>query len=198
MWRPGPVAVEDAMQHLAGAAALLFATPCSAAAETPDVPDHTTCRRPEYPRESLRRLEDGISLLGFLIRADGGVADSVLNSSGYAYLDQAAKNALRKRHALRKRDGGRGRRGAGTPVVPEGGRTGRRARRPAPETREVARVNRLYGQLVSQFFRIARSSLPDSVRSASVHGPVPDVPGLNSEAPPPQCRRPATRWACRR
>ena len=94
------------MQHLAGAAALLFATPCSAAAETPDIPDLSTCRRPEYPRESLRRLEDGISLLGFLIRADGGVADSVLNSSGYADLDQAAKNALRKWHALRKRDGG--------------------------------------------------------------------------------------------
>ena len=85
------------MKLLFGVAALLFATVCSAAPETPGAPDPSTCRPPVYPRESLRLLEDGVSLLGFLIRADGSVAGSVvLNSSGYADLDQAAKNALRK------------------------------------------------------------------------------------------------------
>lgn len=53
------------------------------------------CPKPRYPSESLRNREEGISLLGFLIRADGSVGHAVLfNSSGYAALDRAAQEAL--------------------------------------------------------------------------------------------------------
>jgi len=56
-----------------------------------------SCRRPEYPRSALNQQEEGISLLGFLVRADGTVADStVLTSSGSRSLDSAARDALSK------------------------------------------------------------------------------------------------------
>jgi len=56
-----------------------------------------TCRKPEYPPESLKLGEEGISLIGFLIRPDGTVARSVvLNSSGSADLDRETVAALSK------------------------------------------------------------------------------------------------------
>jgi TonB family protein len=55
------------------------------------------CRAPEYPRQSARLSEEGISLLGFLVRTDGTVSGSrILNSSGIPELDQAALVALAK------------------------------------------------------------------------------------------------------
>jgi TonB family protein len=57
----------------------------------------SSCRKPEYPPQSLRLEEEGVSLLGFLVRADGTVARSVvLNSSGSANLDTAALDELSK------------------------------------------------------------------------------------------------------
>ena len=56
-----------------------------------------TCRKPEYPPESLKLGEEGISLIGFLVRADGTVARAVvLNSSGSADLDRETMAALSK------------------------------------------------------------------------------------------------------
>jgi TonB family protein len=53
------------------------------------------CVRPTYPPQALRQSEEGVSLLGFLIRADGTVARSVvLGSSGSAALDQEAADSL--------------------------------------------------------------------------------------------------------
>jgi len=55
------------------------------------------CAKPAYPRASLRNMEEGITLLGFLIRTDGSVGDTVvLNSSGHPALDTAARDALSK------------------------------------------------------------------------------------------------------
>lgn len=55
------------------------------------------CAKPEYPRASLRNMEEGITLLGFLIRTDGSVGDTVvLNASGHPALDASARDALSK------------------------------------------------------------------------------------------------------
>lgn len=81
---------------LAAAVLACAALPCLAAA--PDaMAQYPNCRKPDYPRESLRQLESGVSLIGFLIRADGTVGDAVVfSSSGSAPLDEAAQAALSK------------------------------------------------------------------------------------------------------
>lgn len=80
----------------AAAALACAALPCLAA--TPDaMAQYPNCRKPDYPRESLRRLESGVSVMGFLIRTDGTVGDAVvLSSSGSAPLDEAAQAAFSK------------------------------------------------------------------------------------------------------
>ncbi|MFC5462476.1 TonB family protein [Massilia niabensis] len=56
-----------------------------------------TCKQPEYPRRAQKAGEEGVSLLGFLVRGDGTVASSVvLNSSGSQELDRIAADALSK------------------------------------------------------------------------------------------------------
>jgi TonB family protein len=56
-----------------------------------------SCQRPVYPNEALRRGEDGVVVLGFLVRTDGTVAQSlVLSSTGSADLDRTARDALSK------------------------------------------------------------------------------------------------------
>jgi TonB family protein len=96
------------MKHLAGAAALLFATMCSAAPAAADTPGRPLCAKPAYPSISLRLGEEGISLLAFLIRPDGSVGRSVvLSSSGSADLDLAAREALGKCTFKPATDGGK-------------------------------------------------------------------------------------------
>jgi protein TonB len=59
------------------------------------VVDFNTCARPEYPKNSLRNEETGVTQLQFLIGADGSVKESKLQkSSGFRDLDRAAQNAL--------------------------------------------------------------------------------------------------------
>jgi TonB family protein len=71
-----------------------------AAAASPDLErlkPPTSCEKPDYPKLSLKLEEEGVSSLGFLVRADGTVGRSViLNSSGSRTLDQAALDALSK------------------------------------------------------------------------------------------------------
>ena len=51
----------------------------------------------EYPKEALRRDEQGLTKLALLVRADGTVARSVvLVSTGYADLDRAAQVGFEK------------------------------------------------------------------------------------------------------
>ncbi|MYN25620.1 energy transducer TonB [Duganella levis] len=84
-------------------AALLAAFPLltTALAQTPVATDATaefsTCVRPEWPKESLRKEQQGTVQLAFLIGADGNVQDTrVVRSSGYPLLDSAAKDSLSK------------------------------------------------------------------------------------------------------
>jgi TonB family protein len=55
------------------------------------------CLKPQYPKQSLRREEEGVTRLAFLIRTDGTVGRTVvLESSVSADLDHAAQAALEK------------------------------------------------------------------------------------------------------
>src|SRR5213075_578262 len=55
----------------------------------------STCKKPEYPPDSLRANEAGVVLLKFLVDVDGNVAETMVErSSGYQRLDEAAKTAL--------------------------------------------------------------------------------------------------------
>lgn len=55
------------------------------------------CAKPSYPPASRRLEEEGTVGLRFLIGADGSVLQSeVVKSSGFARLDEAARNALAK------------------------------------------------------------------------------------------------------
>jgi bla regulator protein BlaR1 len=59
------------------------------------VVDFTSCAKPHYPAESLRRGDTGVVTLAFLVGADGRVADSKVNrSSGFEPLDVAAREAI--------------------------------------------------------------------------------------------------------
>lgn len=85
--------------------ALLAATLPAAAADdlkpapkaTPAVADFNTCEKPVWPREALRREQQGAVTLSFLIAEDGAVGDSrVIKSSGYPLLDDAARDGIAK------------------------------------------------------------------------------------------------------
>ena len=54
-----------------------------------------SCKLPQYPANSIRMGEEGLTDLEFLIDTDGRVADSkIAGSSGHPRLDEAARNAL--------------------------------------------------------------------------------------------------------
>ncbi|MYM72875.1 TonB family protein [Duganella sp. FT134W] len=78
-----------------------FSLVTTALAQTPAanraVAEFSTCVKPEWPKESLRKEQQGTVQLAFLIGADGGVRDTrVVRSSGYPLLDSAAKDSLAK------------------------------------------------------------------------------------------------------
>lgn len=55
------------------------------------------CSKPEYPRQSVRLNEQGVTELAFLIRPDGTVERSIIRvSTGFPDLDRAAQEALAK------------------------------------------------------------------------------------------------------
>lgn len=69
--------------------ATALATVALSCAASPD------CTQPRYPREPAERGEEGISLIAFLVRADGSVIRSmVLDSSGSKELDWVTQTAL--------------------------------------------------------------------------------------------------------
>ena len=54
-------------------------------------------RRKYYPRMSRRLGEQGMAVLSFVIRRDGGLADiRIVDSSGHSRLDQAAVKTLHR------------------------------------------------------------------------------------------------------
>ncbi|MEW6759274.1 MAG: M56 family metallopeptidase [Pseudomonadota bacterium] len=80
-------------------AAFAHAAP-AAATKDPDtsaVADFNSCKRPEYPAESVKQQHTGTVTLGFLVAKNGGVKESkVTRSSGHPLLDDAAQSALVK------------------------------------------------------------------------------------------------------
>ncbi len=54
-----------------------------------------TCAKPEWPKESLRKGEQGPVTLAFRIEPDGSVGDAqIVKSSGYPALDTAARDGI--------------------------------------------------------------------------------------------------------
>jgi TonB family protein len=57
--------------------------------------DFHSCARPEYPRDDVQAGHQGTVKLGFLVDENGRVKDSkVMESSGFASLDEAARSTL--------------------------------------------------------------------------------------------------------
>lgn len=82
-------------KRLLALAVLLFTGMPAFAVEQTLPAESATCKRPDYPEQAQKAWEEGISMIGFLVRADGTVVNSVvLNSSGSRQLDRAAQSAL--------------------------------------------------------------------------------------------------------
>jgi D-alanyl-D-alanine endopeptidase (penicillin-binding protein 7) len=59
------------------------------------VADFSTCRKPHYPQADIAASHEGTVTLNFRVDASGFVTDStILRSSGYASMDEAARGAL--------------------------------------------------------------------------------------------------------
>ena len=57
--------------------------------------DFHSCGKPEYPRADVQAGHQGVVKLGFLVDESGKVKDSkVVESSGFASLDEAARSVL--------------------------------------------------------------------------------------------------------
>ncbi|VXB88074.1 M56 family metallopeptidase [Massilia sp. 9I] len=66
-------------------------------ADTEAVLDLKTCKRPDYPAESIKQNQTGTVTRGFLVAKNGKVKESKLKkSSGHLALDEAAQTALQK------------------------------------------------------------------------------------------------------
>ncbi len=69
--------------------------PPAPAAVTAAVVDFNSCEKPQYPRNSQRNEEEGVTVLAFLIGVDGRVVESKIDrSSNFRELDGAARKAL--------------------------------------------------------------------------------------------------------
>lgn len=61
------------------------------------VADLSTCAKPQWPKESLRKEQQGRVTLAFLIDTDGKVSESrIEKSSGFPLLDMAAQQGIEK------------------------------------------------------------------------------------------------------
>jgi D-alanyl-D-alanine endopeptidase (penicillin-binding protein 7) len=86
---------------LAAMSAAVFAHAAPAARPAqPDkeaVVDFSSCKRPEYPADSIKQHHTGTVTLGFLVAKNGTVRDTkVAKSSGHVALDESARTALEK------------------------------------------------------------------------------------------------------
>lgn len=86
--------LNDPTRLLGLAALLCTAVPVFASEPIPKA-DFATCTKPDYPPRARKAGEEGISVIGFLVRPDGTAAKSiVLSSSGSRDLDRAAADAV--------------------------------------------------------------------------------------------------------
>ena len=81
-----------------GAATFAHAAPTKPVkADTEAVANFDTCKRPDYPADSIKQHHTGTVQLGFLVAKNGTVKESkVTKSSGHVALDESAHNALTK------------------------------------------------------------------------------------------------------
>jgi bla regulator protein BlaR1 len=81
-----------------GAAGIAHAAPAKPVkGETAAVANFDTCKRPEYPAESIKQEHTGTVTLDFLVAKNGKVKESkVAKSSGHVALDESAHQALTK------------------------------------------------------------------------------------------------------
>lgn len=81
-----------------GAASFAHAAPSKPVQkETEAIANFDTCKRPEYPADSIKQHHTGTVTLGFLVAKNGTVKNSkVTKSSGHVALDEAAHVALTK------------------------------------------------------------------------------------------------------
>jgi D-alanyl-D-alanine endopeptidase (penicillin-binding protein 7) len=69
----------------------------SGAEHTRAIADFASCAKPQYPKDDIAARHTGTVSMGFLVTAEGTVADSkIVKSSGYRGLDEAAINSLNK------------------------------------------------------------------------------------------------------
>ena len=84
---------DETMQKKMLFVAMMVAITSAYAVETPATLDGNC--KVEYPKASLLNEEQGTVSMSFLIKPDGGVADSKINkTSGFKSLDKAALKAL--------------------------------------------------------------------------------------------------------
>lgn len=76
---------------------LAFVTANAAEVKTPALVNFNTCVKPEWPKEALRKEEQGTVHMKFLIDEEGKVIDSfILSSSGSSLLDEAAVQGIQR------------------------------------------------------------------------------------------------------
>ncbi len=82
------------LTKIALTAAAMLTAGAAFAAETPANFDHTKCKV-DYPKASLMNEETGVTIMSFLVSAEGAVVESKLDkSSGHKNLDKAAMKAV--------------------------------------------------------------------------------------------------------
>jgi len=60
-------------------------------------PGEPNCKKPEYPKSSVRNEEQGVVTLQYLLDKDGAILEGkILKSSGFAELDRAALVTIAK------------------------------------------------------------------------------------------------------
>ncbi|MET0320704.1 MAG: TonB family protein [Duganella sp.] len=85
------------LRQEAGADPVSGAAPVPASTTAKALPLRHTCNFPRWPRESLRKQQQGAVKLAFLIDEDGVVRDAkIRESSGHALLDQAAIEGVKR------------------------------------------------------------------------------------------------------
>jgi D-alanyl-D-alanine endopeptidase (penicillin-binding protein 7) len=99
-WRAALPVLALALACAAGAHALSTRAGAGVTAADQSRParlDFTSCRKSQYPVADVAASHEGTVTVGFLVDADGTVADSrLLRSSGFSGLDKAAQSALHK------------------------------------------------------------------------------------------------------
>lgn len=92
---PAAIAVVTTQRPLQAPAPVHSAAANGPAHVPPVIDAKRNCREPDYPPASLRMGESGTVTLAFMIGTDGKVVESkVQTTSGFARLDEAARNAL--------------------------------------------------------------------------------------------------------